>query len=290
MVAINDIARAKVNLSLKILGRRADGYHDLQSLIFFADLGDRLELEPGPELILKIEGPYASVLDASPDNLILQAARLFLEAFPQAEAGAFTLHKALPVASGLGGGSADAASALRCLLRVNGMEFGDHEEVLNSLALELGADVPVCLTSRPAFVTGLGENIEHLDDMSELHAVLVNPDIPLPTASIFAALGLVKGQAYSTPAPLPAFSGFDHLLTYVIGAENDLEAPACTIAPEILEAKQALTSSSGCLTARMSGSGATCFGIFSSKPDARSAASQISQHHPAWWVASAILG
>src|SRR6202521_5068337 len=184
-------ARAKVNLTLRVVGRRVDGYHDLESVVAFADCADRLGLAPGPELRLKTTGPLAQACGESSDNLVFKAARLLSERVPDLKVGSFTLDKVLPVAAGIGGGSADAAAALRLLARANGLATDDPRLV--EVAQLTGADVPVCLASRACDMTGVGETLLPLS-LPIIPCVLVNPRVPLATSEVFAALGLRSGE------------------------------------------------------------------------------------------------
>src|SRR5450432_1191089 len=191
MPALTDEGRAKVNLTLRVVGRRTDGYHDIESVVAFADCADRLTLTPGPELNLKMSGPLAQACGETSDNLVLKAARLLGERVPDLKVGSFTLDKVLPVAAGIGGGSADAAAALRLLAQLNGLALDDKR--LIDVALETGADVPVCLTSRACDMTGVGESLLALS-LPIMPCVLVNPRVPVATRDVFAALGLRHGE------------------------------------------------------------------------------------------------
>src|SRR6266700_4436487 len=191
MPALMDEGRAKVNLTLRVVGRRTDGYHDLESVVAFADCADRLTLTPGAELTLQMSGPLAQACGATSDNLVLKAARLLGERVPDMKAGSFTLDKVLPVAAGIGGGSADAAAALRLLAQLNALSLDD--ERLLEVALATGADVPVCLASRACDMTGVGENLMPLS-LPQLPCVLVNPRVAVATKDVFAALGLRNGE------------------------------------------------------------------------------------------------
>jgi 4-diphosphocytidyl-2-C-methyl-D-erythritol kinase len=286
--ALVEYGRAKVNLTLRVIGRRVDGYHDLESVVAFADCADRLALVPGPELKLDTTGPLAGACGATSDNLVLKAARLLAERVENLALGAFTLEKVLPVAAGIGGGSADAAAALRLAARLNGLAFDD--ERLRDVALETGADVPVCLASRACDMTGVGETLLPLS-LPKLPSVMVNPRVPVATKAVFAALGLRSGQllvgateVIEAPAWPEDGASVSEWVKALAAVANDLEAPALRIQPVIAEVLSALRASQGALLARMSGSGATCFAIFSSAPDAQAAAAKISADHPTWWV------
>lgn len=288
---IREFAAAKINLSLHVLGRREDGYHILESLIAFADVGDYVEVAKGPTFTLTTSGPFASELPPAADNIVLAAAAALAHGASQVPPGAaIALEKNLPVASGIGGGSANAAACLRGLLRLNKMTMSDT--ALNQIAVGLGADVPVCLRSQASIVSGIGQIVEPAPALPELHAVLVNPRVAVPTGPVFNALGLLQGAMVSEPAQPPAYHDFrsaETLADYLNTCRNDLEAPALAEVRQIGEAKDALTASEGCLMARMSGSGATCFGLFAREAGARDAASAIARDHPNWWTVSTRL-
>lgn len=267
-------APAKLNLDLLVTGRRADGYHLLDSLVVFLDLGDTLAVEPEPALELAVTGPMAAGLDAGPGNLVLRAARA-LAARAGVVAGArLTLEKHLPVAAGIGGGSADAAAALRLLDRFWGTGLPPAD--LAALARSLGADVPVCLTGRPARMLGVGDRLEPVPGgLPALDLVLANPRRPLATEAVFKALELAPAAAR------PPRAAWD-----LAGSRNDLEAPARRLMPGIGELLAALAAEPGCGLARMSGSGPTCFGLFPDATTARAAAARLAGRHPGWWLAA----
>lgn len=260
-------ARAKLNLALHVTGRRADGYHRLDSLVAFAGIGDTVELEPGP-LSLHVDGPFAAGLSTH-DNLCLRAARL-----AGAEA-AIRLTKILPVASGIGGGSADAAAVLRGLARMG--------HPLPSNPERLGADVPVCLASGPARMQGVGEIVTPLPPLPALAVVLANPGVALSTPQVFAAMA--RRDHPGLPA-IPRFAGRDDLTAWLAGTRNDLEPAALAIAPVIGQVLDALRAT-GAAFARMSGSGATCFGLYDSPDHARTAAAALNRH--GWWAVATEL-
>lgn len=278
-------ARAKLNLSLHVTGRRKDGYHELDGLVAFADLGDTLRAEPASSLSLAVEGPYAEALDAKDDNLVLRAARM-LAAHAGVEAGArLTLDKHIPVAAGLGGGSADAAAALEALATLWDIEVPGPE--LMRLALALGADVPVCLYGHSAFISGIGESIGPAPHLPTVWLVLVNPGVPLSTAEVFSARtgGFSPLTHRWQASPASAWA----LAEWLRRDRNDLEDAAKGILPDISQVLTALRHSGGCLLARMSGSGGTCFGLYSEHGSAEAAAAQIAVAHPGWWVRHARL-
>ncbi|MCK1543718.1 4-(cytidine 5'-diphospho)-2-C-methyl-D-erythritol kinase [Bradyrhizobium sp. 147] len=293
MSALIEEGRAKVNLSLRVVGRRADGYHDLESVVAFADCADRLTLEPGGELKLTTTGPLATACGDNADNLVLKAAKLLAEAVPGLKLGAFVLDKVLPVAAGIGGGSADAAAALRLLARLNDLSLDDPR--LQKVALATGADVPVCLLSRACDMTGVGEQLLPLA-LPSMPCVMVNPRVPVATKDVFQALGLRNGEllvgvtdvirAPAWPEEGASIADWVNVLETVA---NDLEAPAMRIEPVIGKVLQALRASAGVKLARMSGSGATCFAIYGTPADAYAAAEKIRRDHPGWWVHAGTL-
>jgi 4-diphosphocytidyl-2-C-methyl-D-erythritol kinase len=287
--ALVDYGRAKVNLTLRVVGRRVDGYHDLESVVAFADCADRLTLTPGPALALETTGPTANACGEVADNLVLKAARLLAERVADLELGAFVLEKMLPVAAGIGGGSADAAAALRLLARLNELSLDDAR--LAEVALLTGADVPVCLASRACDMTGVGEGLLPLP-LPKLPAVLVNPNVPVATKDVFTALGLRNGEllvgATDVLLEAPAWPGEGassaDWIAVLSAVGNDLEAPAKRIQPVIGDVLSALSDSAGAKLARMSGSGATCFALFASVADAQAAAKKLAAARPGWWV------
>ena len=281
--AVQRVAPAKVNLSLRVVGRRADGYHELDGLIAFAEAGDIVSVRPADALSLEVSGPYAEALSAETDNLVLRAARALAAAAGREPGAAIVLDKQLPVAAGLGGGSADAAAALHALAELWGVELPAAR--LGGLALELGADVPICLHGQAAFVSGIGERIGPAPHLPAAWLVLANPGFELATAEVFRGRAR-DGAAYSPPATRwdapPADAGA--LARHLARDGNDLEAAARVLRPEIGAVLGALERRPGCLLARMSGSGATCFGLFAEPAAAEAAAAQLSAEHPGWWL------
>jgi 4-diphosphocytidyl-2-C-methyl-D-erythritol kinase len=270
-------AAAKVNLALHVLGRRADGYHLLDSLVVFADVGDRVHAEPADALSLEVDGPFAGGLAGEPDNLVLRAARLLAEAGGVAPAARLLLEKRLPVAAGIGGGSADAAAALRVLTRLWRLDIPDRE--LAALALRLGADVPVCLAGRPARMSGLGDVLAPLPAVPDCGLALINPGVPVATRDVFRR----REGAFSAPLDIPdRWDDAVALAATLARAGNDLETPAIALAPVIGEVLRALRAARDCRLARMSGSGATCFGLFDSPTAAATAAARLVR--PGWWA------
>jgi 4-diphosphocytidyl-2-C-methyl-D-erythritol kinase len=288
-VTLAENAPAKVNLTLRVLGRRADGYHEIESLVVFAACGDRLSFAPGGELDLNVHGPSAAQVGAVGDNLVLKGARALAARIPGIALGAFALEKNLPVAAGLGGGSADAAAALRLLARANGLKPDDPR--LHEAARATGADVPVCLDPRPRVMRGIGEQLSAPLNLPPLHAVLVNPGVAVPTREVFAKWSpAAKPVASSEFAALSKSLTYDALLPLLVSQPNDLEAPAIALAPAIAEALAALRALSGCGLVRMSGSGATCFGLFASATEAVTAAGTLHAKRPHWWMCETKLG
>jgi len=294
MSGLVEEGRAKVNLTLRVVGRRTDGYHDLESVVAFADCADKLTLTPGPELSLKMIGPLATACGETSDNLVLKAARLLGEVVPGMKTGAFVLDKLLPVAAGIGGGSADAAAALRLLARPNNLALDD--ERMQEVALEVGADVPVCLASRACDMTGVGENLLPLNP-PKMPSVLVNPGVPVATRDVFAALGLRHGEllvgvgdVMTEASSWPEEGGsLEEWVEALASGTNDLEEPAMRIEPVIGEVIAALSATNGAWLARMSGSGATCFALYENTAEAGRAADRIRSQHPSWWVHAGTL-
>jgi 4-diphosphocytidyl-2-C-methyl-D-erythritol kinase len=288
-----EAGRAKVNLTLRVVGRRVDGYHDLESMVAFADCADQLSLTPGAVLNLKTTGPLALACGETSDNLVFKAAQLLGERVPGLKLGEFTLDKVLPVAAGIGGGSADAAAALRLLAQANGLAFDDPR--LIEVARLTGADVPVCLASGACVMTGVGETLLPLS-LPKMPCVLVNPRVAVATRDVFAELGLRNGellvgatdvlQATAWPEDGASLEDWVEVLS---AGSNDLEIPATRIQPVIGEVIAALNATNGAWLARMSGSGATCFAIYENTADAQRAADKIQLDHPGWWVHAGVL-
>jgi 4-diphosphocytidyl-2-C-methyl-D-erythritol kinase len=281
MTTLEEAAPAKVNLFLHVTGRRADGYHLLDSLAVFGPAADRLAAAPADQLSLTLAGPFGESLAAEPDNLVLRAARTLAAEAGVTAGAALRLDKHLPVASGIGGGSADAAAALRLLNRLWGCAL--EETVLTRLAAPLGADIPVCVASRPARMQGIGEQISPGPTLPECGLLLVNPRVPVATPAVFRA----RQGGFSPSATLPgAWGSAAAMAADLARLTNDLEAPALSLCPVIGEVLAALRAAPGCLLARMSGSGATCFGIFATPAEAAAAARGMP---PAWWAAGGAL-
>ncbi|HEX3485053.1 MAG TPA: 4-(cytidine 5'-diphospho)-2-C-methyl-D-erythritol kinase [Micropepsaceae bacterium] len=281
---VSVFAPAKINLFLHVGEKRDDGYHALESLVAFAETGDRLTFAPADDVRLDIVGPFANRLLRGEDNLVLKAARA-LKAAARPGTGislgaAIRLEKNIPVAAGLGGGSADAAAALRGLNAF--WKLGLAESELLQLATTLGSDVPACLLSRTCWMEGRGEFVKDVPPLPNFPIILVNPGVLVPTGPIFADLNARTGVAAMRP-PGRLETVWD-LVAYLADAANDLEAPACRFAPLIEDVLSALDREPGCVLAQMSGSGATCFGLFEQEQFALGAAERIAQDHRDWWV------
>lgn len=273
-MAETEFAPAKVNLTLHVTGRRADGYHLLDSLVVFAGVGDRVSAELADAASLTVTGPMAAGLSGEGDNLVLRAARLI------GVPARIGLEKVLPVSSGIGGGSADAAATLRLLARLSGRALPGAAEVL-----ALGADVPVCLAGRAVRMTGIGEGLAAVPALPQAWLVLVNPMVAVSTPAVFKALA--RADNAPMPREVPKLRGAAELAAFLTMQRNDLEAPAMAVQPVIGRVKAALSAQAGCMLARMSGSGATCFGLFADPLAASAAARAIRAAEPGWWVADA---
>lgn len=274
-MAIEALAPAKVNLTLHVTGQRPDGYHLLDSLVLFADLGDRLRVEEGPGLRLAVKGPLAAGVPTDDSNSILRAAR-----FLGADDLQFTLTKALPSAAGIGGGTSDAAAALRAVAELRGLELPEDVS-------PLGADVPVCLLARAARMQGVGEKVTPVEGLPEIFAVLANPGVAVSTPAVFGRLATKANPPM--PADLPAFATARELAEWLAAQRNDLEGPAIAEQPVIAEVLKELSALPGQLLSRMSGSGATCFALFEARAEAEAAAKALQRDHPEWWVAPCAL-
>ncbi len=278
--AVVETAPAKLNLDLLVTARRADGRHELDSLVVFCELADRVELRPAEGFSLRVSGPTAETVPTGPDNLVLRAARLLAETAAVRAGAAIALHKEIPVAAGLGGGSADAAATLRGLRRLWGLALDD--ERLRDLGLALGADLPVCLWARPARMRGIGERLDPVRGLPDLPLLLVNPGRPLATGPVFRGLSGPFRAADRPPfRPCPSLVRF---AVWLAESRNDLEPPARRLEPEIGRVLEELQGLSGCLLARMSGSGATCFGLFGDRGELETAALLLRRKRPDWWI------
>lgn len=282
---LTERAPAKINLTLHVLGRRADGFHDLESLVVFAGIADRLSLAPDEPFGLETDGAFAQAAGPEADNLVARAAGALAAKVPALRLGRFALTKRIPVAAGLGGGSADAAAALRLLARLNDLPVRDPR--LLEAAAETGSDVPVCLAPRASMMLGRGERVQRGIRIAPLHAVLVNPRVPLATARVFKALGLAPGETRCAPSGPPQTGS--SLLDGVKACRNDMEAAAAVLEPAVGAALDALRTVPGLRLARMSGSGATVFGIFDDRVAALAAARTLCATHRAWWIAATVL-
>lgn len=268
----HSFAPAKINLTLHVTGQRADGYHTLDTLVAFADLGDMVTIAPACDLSLDVRGPFAGGVPTGAENLVLRAARL-----AGMETGAITLDKHLPPSSGIGGGSSDAAALLRAL--------GRDLDLPPEAILTLGADVPMCLLARAAHVSGIGDVVCPVPDLPALPAVLVNPGVAVSTAQIFATLSERNNAPMTVRPDRP---DVPTVLHWLAAQRNDLEQPAIAHAPVIAEALAALRDAGSAL-ARMSGSGATCVGLFRDLDAAHKAERRLMARHPGWWVRTTLL-
>lgn len=276
-------APAKINLTLHVLGRRADGFHALESIVAFAGVGDRLFLTPGPKVSLAVRGPTAAHAGADADNLVLRAARNFTERVEGARLGHFELEKRLPVAAGVGGGSSDAAAALRLLAQHNAIAPNDARVM--DAARATGSDVPVCLDPRARTMRGAGERVGPPLALPKLFALLVNPRVAVETAPVFKALGLAPGVILTPETPDPAALSREAIM----GGRNDLERAAKQVAPIIGDVLADLSRLPDVTLARMSGSGATCFALFHSCHAAAQGARALRRARPGWWIRSTVL-
>ena len=267
-----------------MLGRRADGYHDIESLVVFAGVGDELTFAPGAELGLTVAGPTAGAAGDISDNLVLKAARALAGRVEGLKVGSFALSKRLPVAAGLGGGSSDAAAALRLLAAAN--DIAPDDPRLMQAARATGADVPVCLDPRSRMMRGIGDILSEPLVLAPLPAVLVNPGVAVPTREVFAALNLKPGAQSADTGPPKTTA----LLDEIAQGRNDLEEPAIELQPVIAKVLAVLRNLPACRLARMSGSGATCFGLFDSAHSAEAAARKLRVGYPDWWVRATVLG
>jgi 4-diphosphocytidyl-2-C-methyl-D-erythritol kinase len=286
---ISELARAKINLTLRVLGRRPDGYHEIESLVAFADFGDIVTLVPGAARALITTGPFASDIDG--ENLVARALERLSEREPPMRLGAVRLEKNIPVAAGLGGGSADAAAALRAIWRANSGCGGGVD--WPALAAGLGADVPVCLSNSPALVWGIGANVAPVEDVPPLNVVLINPRVPVlrdKTARVFAQLA-APASAPRSAAPLCPSFGRDvsRLLTYVRAYGNELGPAVRVLFPVVVMIEAVLAAADGCLLVQVSGAGPTCYGVFAGEDLARAGARAIAAARPDWWVRAAML-
>lgn len=285
---LREAAPAKINLFLHIVGRRPDGMHLIDSLVVFAELGDVVTVRPGTDISLTRSGSMAGDLPPIEDDLVFRAARLLAETAQVSAGATINVEKNLPVASGLGGGSADAAATIRALARLWRIDMPSDR--LASLAQRLGADVAVCLESRPLRIGGVGERLSPPGTLAPLHAVLVNPRVAVSTAEVFAAFA----DDPQPPDPIPdgtePWSGEPRRFVEQLAARrNDLTAAALTLCPAIGDVLAKLGAQPECLLQRMCGSGATCFGLFGTSSEAQAAAETLRRENADWWVAATRL-
>jgi 4-diphosphocytidyl-2-C-methyl-D-erythritol kinase len=280
---IEEPANAKINLTLRVLGRRPDGYHEIESLVVFARHGDRLTLRPGSATSFSLSGPFASAIVGT--NLLETTVQRLIRAAPELRLGAVTLEKNLPVAAGVGGGSADAAALLRAVQRTN--PWAASAVDWHAIAQSLGADVPVCLHGAPALMWGIGERIVPLPSIPNVSIVLVNPRLPVTARDVYRQLDAGAAPQRIQAPELPSLHSVQDLVGYTAAHQNDLETAAITLCPQIADVKAVLEATPGALMARMSGSGPTCFALFTTFDQARVAAAAITQRQPGWWVVAA---
>jgi 4-diphosphocytidyl-2-C-methyl-D-erythritol kinase len=273
---VKEFAPAKINLALHVLGRRADGYHDLDSVVAFATVGDVLELSLASETSLRVDGPFAAGVPVNSENLVLNAHAALAQEFDVPPVD-FRLTKNLPVASGVGGGSADAAAALRGIVKLTDLKVDPKQ--LQSIALTLGADVPVCLHGKACRMQGVGEVISSLDHLPAKAILLVNPRKPCGTGDVFRNMGLKVGQSFGTALDVSDPHAW----------RNDMTAAAIAVLPEIAVVMKAIQNLAPTATVRMSGSGATCFALFDDLNAATVFGSQLASQHSDWWIAPAQL-
>jgi 4-diphosphocytidyl-2-C-methyl-D-erythritol kinase len=276
-MTVEAFAPAKINLTLHVTGQRADGYHLLDSLVVFADVGDRITARQASEYSLTVDGPNAAGVPPGADNLVFRAAKLFGKEYPTE----LQLTKILPSASGIGGGSSDAAAAIRAMFALHKQTSPDQ-----SVLLSLGSDVPVCGLAKPVRMSGIGESLSSFAPPA-VHMILVNSGVTLATPDVFSAL---ESKINPTmPSSLPDWSDATDFCSWLVTQRNDLEAPAISLAPEIQQVLHAIAATNNCLLSRMSGSGATCFGLYRDAAAARTAMSKVQGKFPDWWVVSADL-
>jgi 4-diphosphocytidyl-2-C-methyl-D-erythritol kinase len=281
-------APAKINLTLRVLGRREDGYHELESLVAFADVADKLDLapgEPGENASLEIIGPFAKACGPRADNLVIKAVQTLRHRKGRLKAGSFILEKNLPVAAGIGGGSADAAAALRLLARANGMALDDPR--ITGSAIEVGADVLVCLDPKPRIMRGVGDLLSEPHVLPPLPALLVNPGVPLPTRDVFKRFhGTPSNKKFLANVP----TTFDGMIGFLNENGNDLMQAAIACAPIISEVLIVLRALPAVHLVRMSGSGPTCFALFRTLGEAQAAARRLQAERKDWWMRATVLG
>jgi 4-diphosphocytidyl-2-C-methyl-D-erythritol kinase len=281
---VEEAAPAKLNLYLHVTRIREDGYHELDSLFAFAEIGDRLAVSLEEDLLLSVDGPFADAVPSDADNLVLRAARAL--GGGEGRGAHLRLTKNLPVASGIGGGSADAAAALRGLNHL--WELGLSRDELARIGATLGADIPACVLSRPLQVSGIGETLRDAVPLPDCRVVLINPGVEISTPAVFCRFDAAV-SSFRQPAPLGPCGTPQELADALARRANDLEPPAMAMSPAIGTVLDALSRASGCLVARMSGSGATCFGLFAGQEAAIATAEGLRRDHPEWWIAEGAL-
>ena len=281
------MAPAKVNLSLRIWGRRAgDGYHELSSLVGFANIGDRLFLKPGPGFNMKVVGPFSQSIVG--ENLVYKVGQALMQEYGIKDLGDLVLEKNLPVAAGLGGGSADAGAFIRLLARVGGISFSQND--IMKFGQRFGADVPVCVSSKPVMMHGIGDVLKPLEHFPSLGVLLVNPGVSVSTGTVFQHLAVPEiSDDWVEEEGAQAFASGDELIVYMQDQPNDLTLPALKIAPEIETVLNTLEALQGCSIARLSGSGATCYGLFEDEKRARQAGELCQEKYQEWWVCAGKL-
>ena len=289
-VTLIERAPAKINLTLHIVGRRDDGWHELESLVVFTRSGDTLSLDPDGVLALTVDGPTAQAAGSLDDNLVIRVTRALARRIEGLKTGTFHLVKRLPVAAGIGGGSSDAAAALRLLARLNDLALDDPRVV--AAAAETGADIPVCLAATARMMSGVGDRLGPILALPPLPALVVNPGVPLETKAVFKRMDLPAGWTTNASAHPAIVDGAapDAVFTLLRRGRNDMEDAACVLAPVVSDVLAVLGAAPGCRLARMSGSGATCFGLFTSCRTAGRAKKAIQRAHPGWWVKTTMLG
>ena len=289
MPLITELARAKINLTLKVLGKRPDGYHELESLVAFADVGDGVTLDTEGPPGIAVEGPFAAAIEGT--NIVDTALKRLLEREPRLRLGAVCIVKMLPVAAGLGGGSADAAAVLRAVMSANPEIAGGIDWL--EIAASIGADVPVCFANVVAVMRGRGERLTPADPSPRLDIVLANPLAPVPknkTAEVFGRLSARAFAAGASRRQKTDFATLEVLVEHMRAAGNDLEATAFSVTPEAALVKSELARADGCRIAQLSGAGPTCFGVFASHAEAAIAAEGMKAEHPRWWIEPAVIG
>ncbi|MCK0102178.1 4-(cytidine 5'-diphospho)-2-C-methyl-D-erythritol kinase [Pseudohalocynthiibacter sp. F2068] len=278
-MTIREFAPAKINLTLHVTGQQSDGYHLIDSLVAFADIGDWVAVDKAPEMHFTVRGPRAMGVPTDDSNLVLRAADLMLSG----QSASITLEKHLPAASGIGGGSADAAAMLRAIHKLYKQPLPSAPDILS-----LGADVPICLESKTARMQGIGEVLTPIPALPPVWVVLVNPGVEISTPRSFKALASKENP--SMPEIIPVFKNLGEMTAWLLDQRNDLQPGAIAMEPVIGDVLAALATTKKLVLTRMSGSGATCFGLYATEEDASIATRSISVRHPEWWVATGTLG